>query len=143
MERCELLLSNSNSGKQRSEKTSQKWKSKTCSRPCEHCVTPASLITDSQVHRRRNAGRGCVKECAEGILPHPNVRPLPLPLSFSALSRSLLFGSSPSESPGSRCAGVQVQAESRPPRRRRHECVRASAAVGAATRLLLPLRCDI
>lgn len=67
-----------------------------------------------QVHRRWNAGRGRVKECAEGILPHPNVRPLPLPLSFSALSRSLSFGSSPPESPGSRCAGVQAQTESRP-----------------------------
>lgn len=103
---------------------------KTCSRCCERCVTPVSLITDSQVRRRRNAGRGCVEECAEGILPHPNVRPLPLPLSFSALSRSLLFGSSPSESPGSRCAGVQVRAESRPPRLGRHQYVRADAAVG-------------
>lgn len=42
-----------------------------------------------QVHRRWNAGRGRFEECAEGILPHPNVRRLPLPLAFSVLSHSL------------------------------------------------------
>lgn len=113
MEQYELLLSSSGNGEHKcAKKMSQKWKSKEkkCSRSCERSlITDTCRYTDAEMQgaaASRNVLKASYRTQMCAVYPF-------LFLFQSSLTLSLSFGSSHSESPGSR-AGVQVQAESRP-----------------------------